>query len=106
VLAASSAGSLASYWSHTVSAPGVPRSARLVPPTAVTNGWLAGSSTASAWDPLPPTLQAEDPESPDAASTVSPWLAASSKSVFSVAMRPASYFSVLDSHRPQEVEMT
>ncbi len=47
--------------------------AACVPPTPVANGWAAGSSTASTGNPE----QSNEPESPDAASTVMPETAAS-----------------------------
>jgi len=77
---------------------GGPSAVSVVPPTPVTYGWLAGSSTASE-----SSSQSSEPESPAAAKTDCPLVAASSKRVFSAAIveEPAS-----DSHRPHDVEMT
>src|ERR1700722_5608281 len=49
----------------------------LSPPTPVTYGWEAGSSTARALLVMP--LQSEEPVSPAAEATVLPWAAISSK---------------------------
>src|SRR5579862_8298630 len=89
---------------HTTSLGGGPRALIVVPPTAVTNGWLAGSSTASdgfGSEPLP--LQSSDPSSPAADTIDWPWTAASSNSVFSAfaAPEPSS-----GSHWPQELVIT
>ena len=58
-----------------------------VPPTASAYGVDAGSSTASAVEPLD-WRQDSEPKSPVAASTVSPCAAACSKVVFSAAASP------------------
>ncbi len=60
---------------------------RLVPPTAVTNCWLAGSETTLLLAcAVPSPRQLFAPESPDEFSTVWPWSAASMKVQFSVAV--------------------
>ena len=68
---------------HTRS-PGASAAAEMseVPPTPVTLGCPAGSSTAKPVNPVW-LMQSVDPESPDAASTVCPWAAASANSVAS-----------------------
>jgi hypothetical protein len=61
-------------------APVVVLAVRVVPPTPVTNGWLAGSSTSSVGGV---GKQSSDPSSPDADTIVIPWAAASWNRVFS-----------------------
>ena len=76
----------------------------VVPPTPVTNGWLAGSSTAGDRFGTPGEggLQSSEPWSPEAETIDWPCAAASWKSVFS-ACRP----SVLSaSHSPHETDIT
>jgi hypothetical protein len=83
---------------HTVSVGGGPRAVKLVPPTPVTYGWLAGSSTAS-----DEVSQSEEPLSPAAAKTDWPSVADSWKRVASSegTVEPDSA-----SQSPQEVETT
>src|SRR6202035_2724077 len=58
---------------HAVSVGAGPRASRVVPPTPVTHGWLAGSSTARrVSDELGKKKQSSDPSSPAAAVTVWP----------------------------------
>src|SRR5947209_3138818 len=76
----------------------------VVPPTPVTNGWLAGSSTASPLSMLVGgLLQSSDPPSPEAEMIVWPCAAACSNSVLSAC-------AFLDcsscSHSPHETEIT
>src|ERR1039457_6454610 len=76
----------------------------VVPPTPTTYGWLAGSSTARAapsGEPSP--RQSVDPESPAAANTVCPWVAATANRPLSAEISDA---SLSRSHMPHEVEMT
>jgi hypothetical protein len=70
-----------------------------VPPTPVTQGWLAGSST------LGVLLLAQScaPLSPEAAKTACPWLTASMNRSFSA---PAAELPCLGSHNPHDVETT
>src|SRR5215472_15017098 len=76
----------------------------LVPPTPTTNGWLAGSPADSIGDTPPPMVrQPVDPLSPEAASTVCPCAAASSKIACS---NLASVVVIAASQTPQEVEIT
>jgi hypothetical protein len=75
-----------------------PRAVISVPPTPVTNGWLAGSSTARAFVP-----QSSEPESPAAAKIDWPWVAACWKSVPSSLMTEA---PAVDSQSPHDVETT
>ena len=89
---------------HAVSVGVDPRAVHDVPPTPVTKGWLDGSSTAkvsSLLTVLP--RQSSDPSSPEAATMVWPWMAASSKRVFSAR---AVALPVSGSHRPHDVETT
>ncbi len=75
-----------------------------VPPTPVTPGWSAGSSTARPVNPgVEPEKQSLDPASPDAATIVWPWVAALANSVCSVAR---SLGSIIGSHWPQLVDST
>jgi hypothetical protein len=83
---------------QTDSTVGGPSAPSLVPPTPVTNGWLAASSTARAELPFAGAQPAE-PLSPAATKTLCPCVAASWKSVFSAA---SSVGSVNGSHRPHE----
>ena len=88
---------------HTVSprrAPVVGFALRVVPPTPVTNGWLAGSSTCSVCGV---GKQSSDPSSPDADTIVIPWAAASSNRAFSedAWLNPSS-----SSHCPHDVVTT
>ena len=86
---------------HTVWVGGGPSLDIVVPPTPVTSGWLAGSSTAS--EVLPSeALQSSEPESPEEANTDCPCVTASSNSVLSDWTMLASP----GSHRPHEVEIT
>src|SRR5439155_14922575 len=75
---------------HTDSLPYAPAfSCRLVPPTPVIYGSLAGEST-----PSIPSPQSYAPESPDAAKNVIPWEAPCLKIVSSVcSSAPPEYFS-------------
>jgi hypothetical protein len=89
---------------HTLSAGAGPGEASVVPPTPVTKGWLAGSSTAGV--PLrfcPAMKQSSAPLSPAAATIVWPWAAASWNSVLSAV---ASEEPSIGSHWPHEVVMT
>ncbi len=70
----------------------------VVPPTAVTNGWLAASSTARRELPSQPS----DPASPVATKMLWPCVAACSNSVFSALSALGSFIRVDDSHRPHE----
>ncbi len=71
-----------------------------VPPTPVTSGWLAGSSTArpSFFVGVPSGKQPSEPSSPEAASMVWPWAAMTWKMSFS---RPAAVDVSVASHTPQ-----
>ena len=80
-----------------------------VPPTARTNGWLAGSSTerygfTETVELKGVLAQSSDPVSPEAATKVWPCAAASSKIVFSSCCAPGEPVSSADSHSPQLVE--
>src|SRR5487761_2704632 len=72
----------------------------LSPPTAVTKGWEAGSSTAGLLLVMP--LQSEQPESPAAATTVWPWAAICSK----IGCSAAGSLDGSDSHVPHDVVTT
>ena len=87
---------------HTVSLARAPAAfvVRLVPPTPVTNGWLAGSSTCSVGGV---GKQSSDPSSPDAETTVMPCAAASWNSVFS---EEADCWPSSCSHCPHDVVTT
>ena len=87
---------------HTDSPAGGPSVVSAVPPTAVTNGWLAASSTASSELPSHPS----DPASPDATKMLCPCVAACWNSVFSAVSALGSFISVEDSHSPQESLIT
>src|SRR5215469_10848552 len=69
-----------------------------VPPTPITNGWLAGSATARL-----AFLQAVDPASPVAARTVCPCVAACSNRACSDCMNE---LSALSSQAPHDVDTT
>ena len=71
---------------HVVSAGGGPSADSCVPPTAVMNGCPAGIIDAELGvDGATNQLQSVEPESPAAAKTDCPWIAASSSSMFSAA---------------------
>src|ERR1700691_5090081 len=76
---------------------GVPVALSVVPPTPVTYGWLAGSSTARV-----PLSQPSAPSSPAAAITLWPCTAACSKSEYSSAASDGASWLTVDSHSPQE----
>src|ERR1700722_19760554 len=88
---------------HADSVGGVPDAVHDVPPAPVTKGWLAGSSTARVSSVYPLPRQSSDPSSPEAATTLWPWAAASSKRVSSAW---AEALPADGSHRPHDVEMT
>ena len=92
---------------HTVWPAGLPVG-RAVPPTPVTSGWLAGSPTPSVvlvfrFADVPWYQQPSEPESPDAASIVWPWVAIAWKMRFS---RAAAVDVSVGSHTPQLVVTT
>ena len=89
---------------HTFSTGAGPTESSWVPPTDVTPGWLAGSSTSRlVLAENPGALQSSDPESPAAARKVCPWAAAccSRFASTSISVVPAS-----GSHSPQLVVST
>ena len=91
-------------WFQTLSVGRGPSADNVVPPTPVTSGWLAGSSTAGwVWGSCPEVLQSCAPLSPPAATMVWPWTAAWANRLASAC---ASVAPRAASHSPQETLTT
>ena len=89
---------------QTLSTGGGPIALRVVPPTPVTSGWLAGSSTAAVSSrPAALVAQSSDPSSPPAATNVWPSTEACSKSSFSARAEATPSWA---SHSPHETVTT